>query len=178
MLQSAEAIINALGGSATTGMCKCPAHDDHKPSLHVTARNGKVLVKCHAGCSQEAVIGALKSQGLWPTRDMTERPVSARQDDDDKERREKIERRRKARGEIWDEAKQADDDVRAYFKGRGIEAVPANALYLTRHQAKKLTGKFFSPACRDANHQACATLPRSRSPNTPPEIASASKSHS
>ena len=50
----------ALGGNSS-GMCRCPAHDDNNPSLHVSeGANGKVLVKCHAGCSQEAVINTLK----------------------------------------------------------------------------------------------------------------------
>ena len=44
----------------------CPAHDDTNPSLSITEHEGKVLFKCFAGCSQEAVIAALKSQGLWP----------------------------------------------------------------------------------------------------------------
>ena len=143
MLQNAQTIIKTLGGSATTGMCNCPAHDDKTPSLHVTARDGKVLVKCHAGCSQDAVIGALKSRNLWPTHERKERQISSRQEDDDEERREKIERQRKAR-EIWREARDIDDDARAYFKGRGIEAVPANARYLTRQEARKLTGKLFA----------------------------------
>lgn len=45
----------------------CPAHDDHEPSLDVDdAPDGKVLVKCRAGCSQDAVIAALKARGAWP----------------------------------------------------------------------------------------------------------------
>jgi hypothetical protein len=42
-----------------------PAHDDHNPSLHVSDNRGKPLVKCHAGCSQEVVINALRARGLW-----------------------------------------------------------------------------------------------------------------
>ena len=45
----------------------CPAHDDRNPSLFVSDKNGKILVKCFAGCSQEAVIAALRDLGLWPT---------------------------------------------------------------------------------------------------------------
>jgi 5S rRNA maturation endonuclease (ribonuclease M5) len=37
----------------------CPAHDDKNPSLSVSEANGKVLVKCHAGCSGEAVMQAV-----------------------------------------------------------------------------------------------------------------------
>ena len=62
--RSAESsIIAALGGNSS-GMCRCPAHDDNTPSLHVSeGANGKVLVKCHAGCSQEAVINT--TQRTW-----------------------------------------------------------------------------------------------------------------
>ena len=67
--RSADAIIEALGGNSS-GMCRCPAHDDNTPSLHVSeGASGKVLVKCHAGCSQEAVINQLKGLRLWPAND-------------------------------------------------------------------------------------------------------------
>ena len=57
----AEEIVRALGGRMTEsgGMVRCPAHDDTSPSLHVTDANGRVLVHCHAGCSQDAVLDAL-----------------------------------------------------------------------------------------------------------------------
>ena len=49
------------------GITHCPAHGDVKPSLNVKEGDGgKVLVKCFAGCTQEAVIGALQERGLWP----------------------------------------------------------------------------------------------------------------
>ena len=39
----------------------CPAHDDQNPSLKVSeADDGKVLLHCYAGCSFDAIIGALK----------------------------------------------------------------------------------------------------------------------
>lgn len=49
------------------GNVHCPAHEDPKPSLSVSEDNGKVLVKCHAGCDQGAVIKALKARNLWPS---------------------------------------------------------------------------------------------------------------
>ena len=62
----AAEIVRALGGRMTEsgGMVRCPAHDDTIPSLHVTDANGRVLVHCHAGCSQDAVLDALMKQGL------------------------------------------------------------------------------------------------------------------
>jgi DNA primase len=44
----------------------CPAHKDDNPSLSITDCDGKLLVHCHAGCTQEAVISALRALGLWP----------------------------------------------------------------------------------------------------------------
>ncbi len=45
----------------------CPAHDDATPSLSITeTTDGKILVNCRTGCSQEAVIAALQAKGVWP----------------------------------------------------------------------------------------------------------------
>jgi len=44
----------------------CPAHDDNNPSLSIAEGDGKALVHCHAGCSQDAVVDALKAAGVWP----------------------------------------------------------------------------------------------------------------
>lgn len=63
----AEEIARRLGGATRTGggwTCKCPAHDDQKNSLSLTEKDGKLLWKCHAGCSQSAVMDGLAEQGL------------------------------------------------------------------------------------------------------------------
>jgi len=65
---TAETIAKALGGhrAGATWMARCPAHDDSSPSLAISAGpNGKVLVRCHAGCDQRDVIAALIERGLW-----------------------------------------------------------------------------------------------------------------
>lgn len=46
-------------------MAKCPAHDDQNPSLSIRDSDGKVLLHCHAGCTQGDVIDALKVRGVW-----------------------------------------------------------------------------------------------------------------
>ena len=63
--ESVRLILEALGGNGSD-MCHCPAHEDKNPSLSVTAGDRVPLVFCHAGCSQDAVIDALKARGLWP----------------------------------------------------------------------------------------------------------------
>ncbi len=40
--------------------CRCPAHDDRTPSLSIHAGDdGRALVNCHAGCTVDAVCGAI-----------------------------------------------------------------------------------------------------------------------
>ncbi len=43
----------------------CPAHEDHNPSLSIKSMDGKLLFRCFAGCTQNAVIDALKRRNLW-----------------------------------------------------------------------------------------------------------------
>ncbi|MCL4291382.1 MAG: AAA family ATPase [Thermoleophilia bacterium] len=46
--------------SGTGWTARCPAHDDRTPSLSVSeGDDGRLLVKCHAGCATEAVVAAL-----------------------------------------------------------------------------------------------------------------------
>lgn len=46
----------------------CPVHESAKANFSVSDEDGKILVKCHVGCSQEQVISALKARNLWPSR--------------------------------------------------------------------------------------------------------------
>src|SRR5258708_56111 len=64
---SADSLATALEArrSGSSWMAKCPAHDDRNPSLSIREVDGKVLLHCHAGCTQRDVIDALKARGLW-----------------------------------------------------------------------------------------------------------------
>src|SRR6516225_4540761 len=55
--------------SGTGWIAKCPAHEDREPSLSISEKDGVVLLHCHAGCSQEAVLAALEQLGI-PKRDL------------------------------------------------------------------------------------------------------------
>jgi putative DNA primase/helicase len=46
-------------GRAPRWSAKCPAHDDHEPSLSVCDVGDRLLVKCHAGCPIEQVMAAV-----------------------------------------------------------------------------------------------------------------------
>ena len=64
----AEDIARALKGSRSSKgwICRCPAHDDHHPSLGLAeTRDAKILIKCWSGCSQGEVLDALRRRGLW-----------------------------------------------------------------------------------------------------------------
>ena len=69
---TAETIAKALGGRKISAgwMTHCPAHDDHEPSLSIaTSKDGKALLRFHAGCDQARVIDVLRARGLWEPRD-------------------------------------------------------------------------------------------------------------
>jgi len=72
---TAASIAHALEArrSGSGWMARCPAHDDHNPSLSIREVDGKVLLHCHAGCRQRDVIDALKVKGLWPKRQVNQR---------------------------------------------------------------------------------------------------------
>ncbi len=66
-----ESVTQVSGG----WMARCPAHGDSNPSLSVSeGSDGRILVKCHAGCETQAVVEAM---GLKMSDLMPERPVAA-----------------------------------------------------------------------------------------------------
>lgn len=89
----ADGIAKALGGrKAGNGwIARCPGHDDRKPSLSLTSTDeGRLLVRCHAGCDQQRVVAALRAKGLWPETGkfdaLAYRPAHPRADDVDVQR--------------------------------------------------------------------------------------------
>jgi hypothetical protein len=63
----AERVSEALGGNKTgkQWVCRCPAHDDETPSLSVWNKpDGKLGLKCYAGCKTGEVLTALADRGL------------------------------------------------------------------------------------------------------------------
>ena len=68
---SARELTQALGGRwhGRYGTARCPAHKDRHPSLTVRDGDSAPLLNCKAGCPREDVISALKSLGLWGSRD-------------------------------------------------------------------------------------------------------------
>jgi hypothetical protein len=133
-MASAETIAKALRGrKAGSGWAaRCPAHDDREPSLSIRdGDNGKVLIRCHAGCDQGRVIAALRSRGLWGERGQRQhRGTSPRSrtaanhwpDRDDLKRTD-------VAFAIWQAATPADDTVvETYLASRGLKLPPPPTL--------------------------------------------------
>ena len=109
-------------------MARCPAHDDREPSLSVReGEDGRVLVRCHAGCDQRRVIEALRSRGLWESagrrgqRSVGRVPYTAAE----KEHWDRYAVRAQAALGIWQSATPADGTlVETYLVSRGLRLQP------------------------------------------------------
>jgi len=77
MAMSPEDFAHALGHGkeskvADGWVTTCPAHNDGKASLSIRNPHGKILFKCHAGCSQPDVMKALVEMDLWSKKSPTQ----------------------------------------------------------------------------------------------------------
>ncbi|MBI2304631.1 MAG: DUF3631 domain-containing protein [Chloroflexi bacterium] len=66
-----EDFLSRLQGVQRKGkgwLARCPAHNDPKPSLSISEKDGKLLLYCFAGCPTEAVVAALglEMKDLFP----------------------------------------------------------------------------------------------------------------
>jgi hypothetical protein len=62
---------------------QCPAHDDRRPSLSIDeGEDGRVLLKCFAGCEVDAILDAigLQSRDLFPSRNGNDQKKGGRAD--------------------------------------------------------------------------------------------------
>jgi putative DNA primase/helicase len=132
-MATAETIAKSLGGRKASGgwMARCPAHDDRTPSLSIRdTDDGKVLIRCHAGCDQGQVIATLRSRGLWTesgsrrfTR-LTSRGAGKRTEPD----RDDTKRTETALA-IWRATMPADGTLaQAYLVSRGLHLPPTPTL--------------------------------------------------
>ena len=68
---SARRLVQALGGrwTGSSGIARCPSHDDHQPSLSIRdGVDGEPVFNCFAGCDWRDVKDALRADGLLPER--------------------------------------------------------------------------------------------------------------
>ena len=120
-------VLNGLEGVQRLGdgwTAICPAHNDRNPSLSIDeAKDGQVLVHCHAGCSQKAVISELKKLGVWRKPDadymasQSNRKLTDRRADS---------ATRKYCSAIWTQSHEVTEDAAdplcAYLKARGLDS--------------------------------------------------------
>ena len=130
-MTDARNITHALRGRwcGSYGIALCPAHNNHRtPALSISdGDEGRLLVKCHAGCTGGDVLRAIRDLGLgsnW-------RPgpaAAARRKVVDEAARTK--RTRQALG-IWREARPVENTlVEHYLRSRGITCpLPATLRY-------------------------------------------------
>lgn len=53
-------LLSARGLRVSRSLFRCPAHEDARASLSVSeGRDGRALLKCHAGCTVEAIVASL-----------------------------------------------------------------------------------------------------------------------
>src|SRR5271156_3756835 len=128
----AENLARALGARriGSTWMARCPAHNDRKPSLSISAGpDGKVLVHCHAGCDQHDVVAALRRRDLWePTGRIAGRYARRHQDRVPDEPDANAKKRTEAALAIWQATQPVDGTlVVNYMCSRGLDlaALPA-----------------------------------------------------
>ncbi|MDP6041593.1 MAG: hypothetical protein QGG64_23805, partial [Candidatus Latescibacteria bacterium] len=76
----AEEIISRLERLRQTGpgrwIARCPAHEDHNPSLNIREVDDRILIKCWAGCGAADVVSAL---GLQMSDLFTQTPANTTQ---------------------------------------------------------------------------------------------------
>jgi putative DNA primase/helicase len=139
MGQAAD-IARALSGAKVgkQWIARCPAHDDHTPSLSIgEGDGGKVLVHCFAGCEREQVITKLRSRGHWSGRyDNCSSPAEIHiKAEAESTGQDRI----RAAGLNWSSAIAATDSpVAHYLRGRAIDmAVPRSIRFHPRllHQS-------------------------------------------
>jgi putative DNA primase/helicase len=130
---TAESVAKALGGrrAGATWMARCPAHADRAPSLSISSgRDGKVLVRCHAGCDQRDVIAILRERGLWEaTGRASRRFARKRQDGVPNKPDADTLKRTEAALVIWQVSQPAEGTpVATYLRSRGLNLPASPAL--------------------------------------------------
>jgi putative DNA primase/helicase len=130
---TAEKIAKALGGhrAGATWMARCPSHDDRAPSLSISDRpDGKVLVRCHAGCDQRDVVAALRDRGLWEaTGRISDRHAHSRRNRVPDEPNSDARKRAEVALAIWLATQPIDGTLaETYVRSRGLDLAPLPAL--------------------------------------------------
>ncbi|TMV93600.1 hypothetical protein FGG78_04560 [Thioclava sp. BHET1] len=105
------------------GTARCPAHEDHAPSLSISNGNdGRLLLKCHAGCSYVDICAALRTDGIEGASFRGAACHSPEREAQRGARAEAANRKRSMQAKrIWDVAQPIYDTVaETYLRNRGV----------------------------------------------------------
>jgi len=102
-MSAALELARALGAkrSGRQWVCRCPAHDDHTPSLIFWQGHSAIRFKCYAGCAPRDILDALRGRGLLDghgaRREHERRPVAPngdrrKREDEDRARIRRVEK--------------------------------------------------------------------------------------
>lgn len=135
-------IVERLGGEwqRRGGMCRCPAHDDHSPSLSIRPGERRLLFHCFAGCDTSSVIRALSAlQLIGPALQAGEDCAPSPADPD--------RRNRGAAARLWAAAHPiAKSPAEAYLRGRGLTLEVSDLRYHSRTPYGRAAQAIFRPA--------------------------------
>ena len=114
--------------SGNAGLCRCPAHDDRRPSLSVRVGRTSLLLHCFAGCSAADILKSLRASGQ-PVDAVSGSPSSRSGNGAVRE----AERSRAAAVRLWGAARPiAGTPVERYLEGRGLTAGSSELRYHPR----------------------------------------------
>jgi hypothetical protein len=124
-MTDAESITRALGGTwhGRYGLSLCPAHaNTNTPALSLSdGREGRLLAKCHAGCTFEEVSAALHLLKGVEFSSAVFQPAPAAEAARLAAERKSVARRADQARRVWEEAGPvAGTLAEAYLRGRGI----------------------------------------------------------
>ena len=137
VIDRARQIVRQLGGSwhGNYAMCRCPAHDDHTPSLSVKAGESAVLFHCFAGCTGAAVTAALRDNKIPVYSDANRGFLPSERDFTHLVRK------------IWEEALPIPGTLaERYLESRAIDPSGLNARFIARAQIGPKRDRRFAPA--------------------------------
>ncbi|WP_282025585.1 DUF7146 domain-containing protein [Limimaricola cinnabarinus] len=124
MSGDAQTLTAALKGRwhGRYGTACCPAHGDRTPSLSLSnAPDGRLLLRCHTGCTFLAILDALRGLGLVEGTGRVPGLDPARLAQREAEERREAEKRAWQARAAWDEARPIEGTpAAAYLRGRGI----------------------------------------------------------
>ena len=140
---------------------RCPAHSDRLPSLSVAeGADGRVLLHCHAGCTTDAILDALKLaprdlfQGPPPSPARLAALVAERNATDQRRRTQ-----RAAEREAWDKVRRWEaivDALGAKLARTADDAPDGGALTLTFRTACERRSKAETDALTASGTRAAA----------------------